>query len=675
MPGGLRRNPLGFRGRIKQFLKNRINSKSPRNLRLWWGYLHGIKRGCAPLEHVHIREALEAHRAALSEPAPDVDEDLMGIYEDYFERFYARFKSPTFRFHEASSGSSLRSKRSEGGSYGLIRDSLILGYLRPDRLTSGELLSLAVGGDYFLGLVELTIGEPIELRGFPLPSVEEVLKLGRETPVAVRVAPLVEPLKVRIISAGNAPNYYYSRSYQKHLWGYLQTKPQFSLTGCPLVQGALHDTLTRERALGEDLFSGEIGWVSGDYTAATDHLNLNFTRACFEESLAHCPSLSLEEMTALRAVIYEQELQYPPKYGLDHALQQDGQLMGSVLSFPILCIINLVCYWRALELHTGRTFAPHELPCLINGDDILFRADQAFYEVWQEVVKEVGFTLSVGKNYWHRKHFTVNSLLFTQKTDPDGRVSFAETPYLNTGLLIRDGVSVGRTADKSLPLPEMYNVVVAGASDPVRAHRRFLHYHLRDVKRLSTRGTTTFNLFSAPERGGLGFVNPRLSEMDVSFTPFQRRFATFLEQEYKRDIKSDVPPRIHVGLVTKPSECRPVISVPRTGLLGISSATGPLPEGDQYFVEESYPLPPLMCPYNNDPDTQFIRLPSRKLIERFRSRHCRELSQGRMLTWPYRTVVRSATRPDNPFPESHVSVQPFGVCMPTVAQILEEVKV
>jgi hypothetical protein len=88
---------------------------------------------------------------------------------------------------------------------------------------------------------------------------------------------------------------------------------------------------------------------------------------------------------------------------------KNGQLMGSILSFPVLCAINLASYWCALEEYTGCTYKKEELPCLINGDDILFKSNDAFYTVWQKWITKAGFTLSVGKNYISPHFITVNS--------------------------------------------------------------------------------------------------------------------------------------------------------------------------------------------------------------------------------------------------------------------------
>lgn len=52
------------------------------------------------------------------------------------------------------------------------------------------------------------------------------------------------------------------------------------------------------------------------------------------------------------------------------------------------------------------------LPVIINGDDIAFMANAPFYEIWKTKVAELGFELSVGKNYCHPEFLTINSSLY-----------------------------------------------------------------------------------------------------------------------------------------------------------------------------------------------------------------------------------------------------------------------
>lgn len=76
--------------------------------------------------------------------------------------------------------------------------------------------------------------------------------------------------------------------------------------------------------------------------------------------------------------------------------------MGSLLSFPLLCLLN-DCTAKAINLPSSKY--------LINGDDILMRAPKDSYTTWKQEVKKFGLSLSLGKNYIHSSYGTVNSQL------------------------------------------------------------------------------------------------------------------------------------------------------------------------------------------------------------------------------------------------------------------------
>jgi hypothetical protein len=231
---------------------------------------------------------------------------------------------------------------------------------------------------------------------------------------------------------------------QKALWGHLQKFPQFVLTGRTLDRFVLSDLLERETRFfpkyplaPANLFED---WVSGDYSAATDTLDIRHTKAVLEMALLHV-DWSPKHQDVLRSVLYEQTIEYPqgavPKFR-----QRTGQLMGSVLSFPVLCIVNLVTYWSALEEYIGAEVEIDDLPVLVNGDDILFRANTGFYEIWKHKAKSAGFALSLGKNYIHPRFFTVNSeLWYCQGGDPN---TLKFLPFLNVGLLTGQSKITGR---------------------------------------------------------------------------------------------------------------------------------------------------------------------------------------------------------------------------------------
>jgi len=211
-------------------------------------------------------------------------------------------------------------------------------------------------------------------------------------PLPVRVEPIVEPLKVRTITAGIA-DCFALKPLQRAMWLALGEERQFCLT---------HGTNNLEPAIERIFHQGKPDdvWISGDYTAATDSIPIEASKALLEgilESIDHEPT----KRWAMKE-ISPHLLVYPKDSGLTPVLQESGQLMGSLLSFPLLCLLN-DCTARSVGLSSYQY--------LINGDDILMRAPRSVYPQWKEKVRSYGLSLSLGKNYVHPDYGTVNSQL------------------------------------------------------------------------------------------------------------------------------------------------------------------------------------------------------------------------------------------------------------------------
>lgn len=211
-------------------------------------------------------------------------------------------------------------------------------------------------------------------------------------PLPVRVEPIVEPLKVRTITAGKAETFCL-KPFQVACWRALGDEKQFCLT---------HGTNNLETAIQRiyELSDPTDVWISGDYTAATDSIPIEASVALLEgilESIDHEPT----KRWAMKE-ISPHLLVYPPDSGIAPGIQKSGQLMGSLLSFPLLCLLN-DCTARSVGI------SPEKY--LINGDDILMRAPCFKYPEWKEKVKIFGLSLSAGKNYIHPLFGTVNSQL------------------------------------------------------------------------------------------------------------------------------------------------------------------------------------------------------------------------------------------------------------------------
>jgi len=88
--------------------------------------------------------------------------------------------------------------------------------------------------------------------------------------------------------------------------------------------------------------------------------------------------------------------------------QHRGQLMGNLISFPLLCIVN----YLAFRFYSGTAFSRDSIPVRVNGDDIVFRSTPSVSDRWMRGVVGSGLTLSPGKTMVHRTFFSLNSSLF-----------------------------------------------------------------------------------------------------------------------------------------------------------------------------------------------------------------------------------------------------------------------
>lgn len=216
-------------------------------------------------------------------------------------------------------------------------------------------------------------------------------------PLPIRVAPILEPLKVRTITAGRGDTFCL-KPLQRAMWLALGEEKQFCLThGTNRLEGAIHRIYDNSRK--DDI------WISGDYSAATDSFSIEATRALLEgvlESIDHEPT----KRWALKE-ISPHLVCYPEGSGILPVTQKSGQMMGSLLSFPLLCLLN-----DCTAKHIG--LSPDQY--LINGDDILMRCNPEKYSAWKQAVEGYGLDLSLGKNYLHKDYGTVNSQLIFRDT-------------------------------------------------------------------------------------------------------------------------------------------------------------------------------------------------------------------------------------------------------------------
>lgn len=503
---------LGFTGKASQWIRNLFVRRSNHtNVRFFWGLLQGVKRACAPIDEGFIHEAYEKHRRALTMAlGPQEFDDLEAMR--FGHRLWKGAQSASNESPPPSFSASYHSGRASGGKLAEIRE---IGTTQEVGLTDqgGEMLRV-------FGRVTTT-GE----------AVNDYLQSGDR--MRTRVQMVIEPLKARPITAGSASGSWACMRAQRKMWNHLRRLPQFALIGETLQETHLNWVQDKSP-------SGFDYWVSGDYSAATDNLDIRLTRRLFE-SFLYWTDFDDDLETVLREMLYEQTLCYP--HDGSESQQTNGQLMGSPLSFPILCAANLFCYVQTWRRVFGSVPPLKDLPVLINGDDILFKSSTEFYEVWQDEIKKVGFELSVGKSYFSKKFLTVNSKLYVCKgtlhqcRDPQDPSTGCDTkcdvkPTLVTffnpaqvlpGHYVNDE-SHNVEQCESDPLVGRLSDALTRASDPRHALARFKYFNKKLVHQATQFGR--LNLLIHRNLGGVGVIAP--DGIKIEITRFQRQLATVL---------------------------------------------------------------------------------------------------------------------------------------------------
>jgi len=172
---------------------------------------------------------------------------------------------------------------------------------------------------------------------------------------------------------------------------------------------------------------GEV-FVSGDYESATDNLRVEVAMTVLDVMQSSAKYVPASVWEAARDFLHCR-IQYPD---LNVPVQSEGQLMGNLLCFPLLCIQNYVAF---------RWVFSEDVPVKINGDDIVFRSRRDQYLRWADFVSSVGLKLSRGKTLVHEIYFSLNSSFFWSRVSgkprpiPVTRVSAFTKPFEDWGSL------------------------------------------------------------------------------------------------------------------------------------------------------------------------------------------------------------------------------------------------
>jgi hypothetical protein len=332
-----------------------------------------------------------------------------------------------------SGSASYEQKRSAGGQFEEIREACEFGFSLTDEFVGMvEERSSCRDNNFHKGTV---VRSQYVRSG--LDAWSDIALREREIPTDTRlkciIQGILEPMKVRVISKGESIPYYSMKPIQKAMHGLMRRWDCFRLIGRPFCALDMVDLKVKASSSDE--------WFSIDYSAATDGLSYKYSVGILEEILER---VDPHQYHRAMQVLGMHDLYYPDKhevYGYDRVTSvhfggtmSRGQLMGSILSFPILCLANLGLYLLVTQgVQEGWTDKERLRHVLINGDDMLYAAPRGLWERHVELGKKVGLNMSVGKAYHHREYANVNSTSVHYSLVRDELPH--QIDFLNTGLL------------------------------------------------------------------------------------------------------------------------------------------------------------------------------------------------------------------------------------------------
>jgi len=578
-------------GAFRRWWKNRLNAFNRKNTHLWYSWLQG-KRCTLPAGVDMIEKTYQDHLKMLTSPDDGRDETIEAIFSDpTFQHVIKKLKyqvsnelasSVPFTEYTPSGSACFERSRRELGQFGEIKDIVDEGeddFLATDELVSMNEVSYRSNSQkHHRGPV---VVESRRSAGYD--SWIDLHEREREFDTSRRlkciIQGILEPMKVRVISKGESIPYYSMKPVQKVIHGILRRWDCFRLIGRPFLTTDMVDLKEKSRP--------DYEWFSIDYSAATDGLSYKYSGAILEEILENIPPHMYRRAMQ---VLGMHDLYYPDKhevYGYERVTSctmlgtmSRGQLMGSILSFPILCLANLGLYLLVTqEMQKGWTHKERLRHVLINGDDMLYAAPVELWNRHVSLGRDVGLTMSVGKAYHHPIYANVNSTSVHYRLNkPDDLPK--QIDFLNTGLFFGmhkvqqrvDGEAAGNS-DTEQKLAEFFPDhlldertryllkhvphnpgVISSIGDTLKGSlskqvnrllTEYLELHSEEIERASLslvkyeRGGRTKvsllkrNLFIPESFGGMGVQRPEGFRSKKS--AFEKRIARFLCSRSMRD--------------------------------------------------------------------------------------------------------------------------------------------
>jgi hypothetical protein len=421
-------------GKLRRWMKARFNAFNRKNTHLWYSWLQ-CKRSSLPASDDIVEQAYDKHFETLTkrDPGdPKLIEDIMSmpIFVNLLNLLQSevakKMKNADFLSQFPSNSASFESSRGSGGQAGWLQwltvdfdndfgdatDMFPSFTISPYELWSMHYVKLfdKKGRSYFNVVERRCISgwerwESLRNHSFDEFKIRQFAQdeLQCRVPVSCTIQGILEPMKIRVISKGESVPYYSCRPLQKAIHSSMRDLDPFRLIGRPFSCTDVMDLA--------ELAAPTDRWFSIDYSAATDGLSWRYSGEIFKWIIALLPE---EQRLIAEDVLAPHALHYPirdsPGCRYFRGYQTNGQLMGSILSFPILCLANLGVYLKVTEnVQRGWTDAQRLRHVLVNGDDMLYASSPDLWDVHVDIAGRVGLEMSVGKAYMHETYANINS--------------------------------------------------------------------------------------------------------------------------------------------------------------------------------------------------------------------------------------------------------------------------
>lgn len=179
-------------------------------------------------------------------------------------------------------------------------------------------------------------------------------------------------------------------------------------------------------------------FISGDYTSATDNLSQDAVNAAIEAVIYSCGKndkgelhMTLEEERELRESFKDIQAKIGPPCSTRIESIKRGSMMGNLLSFPLLCLINKACFDIAQDItEGGQNDGKFSRVGRFNGDDCLFCGDEDFYNLWRHVTSLYGFIVNKDKTHFSDRLLELNSQPYLVGSKP-GNGKLVAKPVLS----------------------------------------------------------------------------------------------------------------------------------------------------------------------------------------------------------------------------------------------------